>query len=210
MGTLSLIALAMILGAWLVFEVQEKKKADEKQKQKAIALNKDLEEKALKTLLQNLLGGYVARHGVFDEDEAFSKRPDPRHVRVLGMEQGRAKVIWDHVLARSVGDNARDAREFADLMTEINLDLPDYMSNLMKKRQNLSIDRANLDAQYQALCAKNPMPDEQIMIQGKKLQEQHAQITQEIAIIEKLISIPNLRIANIHRSKRDVVIVLKW
>lgn len=210
MDTLLLIALVAVLGAGAVFEVQERKKAEEAKKQADIALNKELDNEALRSLLQDLLGGYVARHGAFEEDEAFSKHPDPSHVRVLGVEQGRARVVWDHVLARSVGDKAKESREFADLMTELNLDLPDYLSKLADLTRQMSIKRAELEAQYRALCAQNPTPDEKTMIQGKKLCDQHDQITRKIAVNSKLIGSPDLKIANIQRAKRDIVIDLKW
>ena len=208
MGTLSLIVLAMALGAGFVFEVQEKKKADEKQKQANIALNKDLDNEALRSLLKDLLGEYIKRHGVFEEDEAFSKRPDPRHVRVIDVEQGRARAIWDRPLKSVVGEKAREARELADLLTAINLDLPDHMTKLREETRNLSIKRAELEAQYHDLCAQNA--DEKVMIQAQKLQDQHARITRKIAVNSKLIGSPDLKIARIQRSKRDLVIDVTW
>lgn len=210
MGNLAMIALAMALGAGLVFEVQEKKKADEKQKQANIALNKDLDNEALRSLLKDLLGGYVTRHGVFEEDEVFSKRPDPSHVRVLGVEQGRARVVWDHVLARSVGDKSKEARELADLLTEINLDIPDHMSKLREETRQMSLKRAELEEKYRALCAQNPTPDEQAMIQGQKIQDQHDRISRKIAVNSKLLGSPDLKIAGIQRLKRDLVIDVTW
>lgn len=208
MGNLAMIALAMALGAGLVFEVQEKKKADEKQKQANIALNKDLDNEALRSLLKDLLGGYVSRHGAFDEDEAFSKHPDPRHVRVIDVEQGRARAIWDRPLKSVVGEKAREARELADLLTAINLDLPDHMTKLREETRNLSIKRAELEAQYHDLCAQNA--DEKVMIQAQKLQDQHDRISRKIVVNSKLIGSPDLKIANIQRSKRDIVIDVTW
>lgn len=209
-GNLAVTALAAALGAGLVIELQAKKKAEEKQKQANIALNKDLDNEALRSLLKELLGGYVARHGAFDEDEALSKRPDPSHVRVIDVEQGRARVVWDHVLARSVGDKARESREFADLLTEINLDLPDHMSKLREETRQMSLKRAELEEKYRALCAQNPTPDEQAMIQGKKIQDQHDRISRKIAVNSKLLGSPDLKIAGIQRSKRDIVIDVTW
>lgn len=208
MGNLAMIALAMALGAGLVFEVQEKKKADEKQKQANIALNKDLDNEALRSLLKDLLGGYVSRHGAFDEDEAFSKHPDPRHVRVIDVEQGRARAIWDRPLKSVVGEKARESRELADLLTAINLDLPDHMTKLREETRNLSIKRAELEAQYHDLCAQNA--DEKVMIQAQKLQDQHDRISRKIVVNSKLIGSPDLKIANIQRSKRDIVIDVTW
>lgn len=210
MGTLAVAVLAMALGAGLVFELQERKKAEETKRQADIALNKDLDNEALRSLLQDLLGGYVKRHGAFGEDEALSKHPDPSHVRVLGVEQGRARVVWDHVLARSVGDKSKEARELADLLTEINLDIPDHMSKLREETRQMSLKRAELEEKYRALCAQNPAPDEQAMIQGQKLQDQHVRITRKIAVNGKLIGSPDLKIANIQRSKRDLIIEVTW
>lgn len=210
MGTLAVIVLAMALGAGLVIELQERKKAEEAKKQADIALNKDLDNEALRSLLKDLLGGYVARHGAFEEDEIFKKHPEPSHVRVIGVEQGSARVVWDHVLARSVGDKSKEARELADLLTEINLDLPDYLAKLREETRNLSIKRAELEEKYRALCAQNPTPDEQTMIQGKKLCDQHEQITRKIAVNSKLLGSPDLKIANIQRSKRDIIIEVTW
>ena len=156
MDKLLLIALAAVLGAGAVLKVQEKQKEAEKQKQANIALNKDLDNEALRSLLKDLLGGYVKRHGAFDEDEIFQKHPDPRHVRVLGVEQGRARVVWDHPLKSVVGDKSKEARELADLLTAINLDLPDHMTKLREETRNLSIKRAELEAQYHDLCAQDP------------------------------------------------------
>lgn len=207
-GNLAVAALAAALGAGAVLELQAKKKADEKQKQANIALNKDLDNEALRSLLKELLGGYVSRHGAFDEDEILQKHPDPRHVRVLNVEQGRARAIWDRPLKSVVGDKAKEARELADLVTEINLDIPDYLSKLRVETQNLSIKRAELEAQYHDLCTQNP--DEKTMIQAQKLQDQHAQISRKIAVNSKLIGSPDLKIAGIQRSKRDLVIDLKW
>lgn len=209
-GNLAIAALAAVLGAGAVFEVQERKKAEEAKKQANIALNKDLDNEALRSLLKELLGGYVARHGAFDEDEALSKRPDPSHVRVIDVEQGRARVVWDHVLARSVGDKARESREFADLLTEINLDLPDHMSKLREETRQMSLKRAELEEKYRALCAQNPTPDEQAMIQGQKIQDQHDRISRKIAVNSKLLGSPDLKIAGIQRSKRDIVIDVTW
>lgn len=206
MDTLLLVVLAAALGAGAVFEVQEKKKAAEKQKQANIALNKDLDNEALRSLLKDLLGGYVARHGAFGEDEALSKHPDPRHVRVLNVEQGRARAVWDHQLKSVVGDKTKEARELADLLTEINLDLPDHMTKLRDETRNLSLKCAELEAQSRNLNSQNP--DD--MIQAQKLQDQYARITRKIAVNGKLIGSPNLRITNIQRSKRDLVIDLKW
>ena len=207
-GNLAIAALAAVLGAGAVLEVQERKKAEEAKKQANIALNKDLDNEALRSLLEELLGGYVKRHGAFEDDEAFSKHPDPRHVRVLGVEQGRARAIWDHPLKSVVGDKTKEARELADLLTEINLDLPDHMSKLRAETQNLSIKRAKIEEQYRGLCAKDP--DEKNMIQMQELQDQHARITRKIAVNGKLIGSPNLRIAGIQRSKRDLVIDVTW
>ena len=208
MDTVVLVVLAAVLGAGAVLEVQEKKKAEEKQRKADIALNKDLDNEALRSLLKDLLGGYVARHGAFEEDEAFSKHPDPRHVRVLSMEQGRARVVWDHPLKSVVGDKSKEARELADLLTAINLDLPDHMTKLREETRNLSIKRAELEAQYHDLCAQNV--DEKVMIQAQKLQDQHDRISRKIVVNSKLIGSPDLKIANIQRSKRDIVIDVTW
>lgn len=208
-GNLAIAALAAVLGAGAVLEVQEKKKAAETKRQADIALNKDLDNEALRSLLKELLGGYLTRHGAFDEDEIFLRHPDPSHVRVLGVAQGRAKVIWDHVLDRSVGDKSKEARELADLMTEINLDLPDHMTKLREETRNLSIKRAELEAQYRDLCAVQN-PDDQTMIKAQKLQDQYEQITRKIAVNSKLIGSPDLKIANIQRSKRDLIIDVTW
>lgn len=208
MGNLAVAALAAALGAGLVLEVQAKKKAEETKRQADIALNKDLDNEALRSLLKDLLGGYVTRHGVFEEDEAFSKRPDPRHVRVIGVEQGRARAIWDRPLKSVVGEKARESRELADLLTAINLDLPDHMTKLREETRNLSIKRAELEAQYHDLCAQNA--DEKVMIQAQKIQDQHDRISRKIAVNGKLIGSPDLKIANIQRSKRDLIIDVTW
>lgn len=210
MDKLLLIALAAVLGAGAVLKVQEKQKEAEKQKQANIALNKDLDNEALRSLLKDLLGGYVKRHGAFDEDEIFQKHPDPRHVRVLGVEQGRARVVWDHPLKSVVGDKSKEARELADLLTEINLDIPDHLADLRDETRNLSIKRVELEEEYRALCAQSPTPDEQAIIQGQKIQDQHDRISRKIAVNSKLLGSPDLKIANIQRAKRDIVIDLKW
>lgn len=207
MNILAVVVLAMSLGAWIFYTVQEKQKEAEKQKQEQAKINAEIEKEAMKTMVGSLLKGYLSQHGAFEEDSVFRAHPNPNHLRVV-LDQGRARIIWEHALKGSSGSDA-DARDFSDLLAEINLDLPDYLSNLQKETRQMRQKLMEIEGQYRDLCAKNPT--EQVMLQAHKLNDEYEQINKKIAINGKLVvRTASLRVAGIKRSGRDVVIGVTW
>ena len=208
MNILAVIVLAMALGGWIFYTVQEKQKEAEKQKQEQAKINAEIEKEAMKTMVGSLLKGYLSRNGAFKEDSVFQEHPNPNHLRVV-MDQGRARIIWERALKGVTGSEQAEAREINDLLAEINLDLPDYLADLQEETRKLQIKVMEIKGQYRDLCAKNPT--EQVMLQAHKLNDEYEQINKKIAINGKLVvRTASLRCAGIKRSGRDVVIGVIW
>lgn len=206
MNILAVIVLAMALGAWFFYDFQEKQKEAEKQKQEQVKLNEEIEKEAMKSMVGALLKGYLARNGAFEEDSVFRAHPNPNHLRVV-LDQGRARIVWEHALKGSSGSDA-EAREFNDLLAEINLDLQDNLADLREETRKLRIKMMEIAGQIRDLASQNPT--EQVMLQAHKLNDEYEKIKRKIAINCKLIGTASLRIAGIKRSGRDVVIGVTW
>lgn len=210
MNILAVIALAMALGAGIFYQMQERQKAEEQRKQEQKKLNEEIEKEAMKSMVGALLKGYLSRNGAFGEDSIFQKNPNPNHLRVV-LDQGRAKIIWERVLKGSSGTDA-DARDFSDLLAEINFDLPDYLSDLREETRKMMYKKMEIEAQYRDLCSRNqnPSESEKIMLQANKLNDEYEKIKKKIAINAKIVGTASLRIAGIKRAGRDAVIGVTW
>lgn len=207
MNILAVIALAMALGAGIFYQMQERQKAEEQRKQEQKKLNEEIEKEAMKSMVGALLKGYLSRNGAFEEDSVFRAHPNPNHLRVV-LDQGRARIIWERVLKGSSGGTDAEAREFNDLLAEINLDLQDNLADLREETRKLRIKMMEIAGQIRDLASQNPT--EQVMLQAHKLNDEYEKIKRKIAINCKLIGTASLRIAGIKRSGRDVVIGVTW
>lgn len=211
MNILAVVVLAMVLGALIFFEMQERQKAEEQRKQEQKKLNEEIEKEAMKSMVGALLKGYLSRHGAFEEDSIFQKNPNPNHLRVV-LDQGRARIIWERVLKGSSGGTDADAREFNDLCAEINLDIPDYRADLREETRKMMYRKMEIESQYRDLCSRtlSESEKEKIMLQVNKLNDEYEKIKKKIAINGKIIGTDSLRVAGIKRAGRDAAIVVAW
>ena len=210
MNILAVIALAMVLGAGIFYTVQERQKAEEQRKQEQKKLNEEIEKEALKAMIGSLLRSHIARNGAFEEDSVFRAHPNPNHLRVV-LDQGRARIIWEHALKGSSGSDA-EAREFNDLLAEINLDIPDYRADLREETRKMMYRKMEIESQYRDLCSRTltESEKEKIMLQVNKLNDEYEKIKKKIAINGKIIGTDSLRVAGIKRAGRDAAIVMAW